>query len=118
MSETHEEWLAQPNTCHCVGLTVAPMGVHAKYSPGCVFNEVRRVTRHGNCRCGQVFASNGAGIVPVPHKPGVSQQCWWYGRLSELDDLEVWAMGATVERPLHDLAVDRTFENEFRMNRP
>lgn len=134
----------QPNVCHCVGVTVAPLPVHEKYDPGCVFNQIKaeqrraevdlmlsgaqpapgvaRVTRHGNCRCAQVFYADTGFREVLPHKPGEYESCRWHGRLTELDSLEEWAMKGVVvrrtrERQYQERAADCTFENEFTMNR-
>lgn len=113
----------QPDVCHCTGITIAPMPApHTKYESGCVFNQVAaelartgdvdpRLTRAGNCRCGQVRDHLGV----MPHKLGIPVRCAYYtvdpdkhatGRSANNE----WAHG-------DNLRVDRTFENEFTMNR-
>lgn len=136
---------AQPNVCHCAGVTVAPLPVHKKYDYGCVFNQIRAEQRRAEvdlmlsgaqpapgrshkfwsaslCRCAQVFYADTGFREVLPHKPGEYESCRWHGRLTELDSLEEWAMkGAAVrqirERQYQERAADCTFENEFTMNR-
>lgn len=90
----------QPNTCHCVGVTVAPLATHTKGDPGCLFNYIpkEQVTKWGNCRCGQVRESyslefGGEDGREIPHKPGNDVRCRWYGKSKELEGLVEWATG-------------------------
>lgn len=100
--EIHAEWLARNNVVVDDSL---PDGHMMAISTEAL------VTAKGNCRCG-------AAVVPSvgPHKPG-AQGCYRHKPLRTYDDWpHALSIGSFLEVLDDQRAVDRTFENEVRLN--